>query len=654
MNTAAIIYMIFNCLILIGYFVIKRRIKQITLNLPYSQEKKQFWERVIQDQELKTGSVIIQTEQSQIDIAPPSPSKLTQYWFIEKFFQRYAFVNFSHLTRQCAVFKPLNESVYWQALFIPLLVYQLCGFVGHLSYSYITFVLLLIISIMNIFLQKQRQKDQSNFESMMNYTCQKLTLLNEIFPRIQTDSYSNLNQQIEAFTAYKDKGWVHGGVILSFLLTLNVRNIDIVYCFTFIYGMAIEQGIRVVFAYLYSKRLMKEYILEAQMLSYPQMSEYALYLGLKPQSNSPKKYMLQKDNTVTCFNQSNHLLIHESTQEALHVKTNALRITSANLGTIEDTKLDMTEDFQKRDTPLDSNNPNAQEQDQTLPLKDQLIQNIPQEQFKKKPLRRLKLESLYNSKQKSNYASVVGQSPNENQPPPLFYSSNKRKSPSPNLFNQFNPIQQVLQQLSPIRSMLPRSNNTSQREQFPNQDDQVIQFQEDTISNYKAISPRLDIFQAISPRQGNSNGNSIGIRAKPDKLSLNNSNHSKRRNNSYKTSKEEEQNSYKDSKKIRVSSLNKKSPPQNEKQRRKSTNTKVRGESLQVKRKLQNEIPVLNFDSERFRNNRSPYLEYLPNMVEQQQQRTHRKQNSTSQKKGIKQMLQIYENTQTSNENRKN
>ena len=62
---------------------------------------------------------------------------------------------------------------------------------------------------------------------------------------------------------------------------------------------------------------------------------------------------------MTCFNQSNHLLIHESTQEALHVKTNALRITSANLGTIEDTKLDMTEDFQKRDTPLDSNNPNA-------------------------------------------------------------------------------------------------------------------------------------------------------------------------------------------------------------------------------------------------------------------------------------------------------
>ena len=36
MNTEAIIYMIFNCIILIGYFVIKRRIKQITLNLPYS------------------------------------------------------------------------------------------------------------------------------------------------------------------------------------------------------------------------------------------------------------------------------------------------------------------------------------------------------------------------------------------------------------------------------------------------------------------------------------------------------------------------------------------------------------------------------------------------------------------------------------------
>ncbi|CAD8059021.1 unnamed protein product [Paramecium primaurelia] len=701
----------------------KMPIKQTPIN--YSQNKKQFWEQVLKDQQITDLPQFNEQDNEQQSISTPRNEHIIQqFWFLQKFFLQYTLLNYTHLFHFVTFFKKewqlfpcRNQQFHWNLLLLPLIFYQLSAYVSFKIQNMGLFIIgLVIFSSLNLMISIFYRPKQ-NLDQHMHETCLKLEKIRELFKQ-NKQTNQEVNEEINKQSEEQQQEFI-GNIIkttqnyypnlisynnlllhniqpkwcltffgLSFLLSFQIYDIYWEFTFSWLYGLLLEQLIRFSFCFIYSKKLTQKWILQGPDQVYTEMQILAeFYKPLMLISKSPQKYIMN-DTHVNISgmskDQSNlNILNHNSTHDLIQNKHQILRITSANLGTIEDTKLDITENVKElpildSDQALDTEqNNNKQNLNQQTEM-DTQPEDI---QFKKKKVQRVKLEALYHSK-------VTNRSPKPNLPKPQFYSSQKNKqnqeeqnklqeqeifiqnqdfdenqkeninyefiqfkedinSPPP----QFNPID-FLKNISPIGSQLSQRNEIPHQWEEPdeeeacnfkssfNQDLQEAEFDRGITPKILPLQPNSNINNRSPVNQslGSGVGSKFGTGSKVGTVA--------RRNNSQKTSKEEEEKSYKESKRIRVNTRNGKESPD----RKNKKNGKLRGESMKVRGNRKEDIPTLNFDSARFQ---SPYLDFLPGMKDSsQQQKTQRKQNISANKQKIQQIIKQYESIQTSNEHR--
>ncbi|CAD8068584.1 unnamed protein product [Paramecium sonneborni] len=696
----------------------KMPIKQVPLN--FSQNKKQFWEDVLKDQKITNLPQFNEQDNEQQSISTPRNEHIIQqYWFLQKFFLQYTLLNYTHLfhfmtflKKEWQLFTCRNQQFHWNIFLLPLIFYQLSAYVSFkIENMGLLIIGLVIFSSLNLMISILYRPKQ-NLDQHMHETCLRLEKLRELF-KINKTNNQEVSDEIEKQSDYQQQEFI-GNIIkttqnyypnlisysnllqhniqpkwcltifgLSFLLSFQIYDIYWEFTFSWLYGLLLEQFFRVSFCIIYSKRLSSKWILQGPDQVYLEMQILAeFYKPLMLISKSPQKYIMN-DTHVNISgmskDQSNlNILNHNSTHDLIQNKNQILRITSANLGTIEDTKLDITENVkelpildsdQALDTEQNNNKQNLNQQTEMDTQPEEL-------QFKKKKAQRVKLDALYHSK-------VTNRSPKPNLPKPQFYSSQKNKQSQgvenqqqeqeemflqhqdfdeaqkenvncdliefqeneSNSIPQFNPID-FQKNISPIGSELFQRNEIPHQWEEPDEEE-ACNFKSSFNNEFQEAGFDGGIKHKILPLQTNSNINNRS----PANQSLASGPGSKfgtagRRKNSQKTSKEEEEKSYKESKRIKVNTRSRKQSPD----RKNKKNEKPRGQSMKVRTNRNDDIPTLNFDSARFK---SPYLDFFPGVKDSsQQQKTQRKQNISGNKQKIQQIIQSYENIQTSNEHR--